>query len=104
DIKSLKQPFIFQIMDLNGFDRGLEAEKVITVVDHAGKTLICVKFKGQPRPELIPSDVANLKISRMIIEFYEANLRYDLPDQEEEVELKGNKRGISVKGKAESNS
>ncbi|KAH8252261.1 hypothetical protein KR038_000531, partial [Drosophila bunnanda] len=74
-------------MELNGFNRGLEAEKVITIVDQDEKTLVCIQFKGQPRPELIPIEVANLKVSRMLIEFYEEHLKYDLSDPEEEVEL-----------------
>ncbi|KAH8386344.1 hypothetical protein KR200_001161, partial [Drosophila serrata] len=99
-----QNPSPFQIiMDLNGFDRGLEAEKVITVVDQDGKTLICIQFKGQPNPELIPVDVANLKVSKMLIDFYEAHVRYDLSDLEDEAEFKKSDENEKSKNKAKSN-
>ncbi|KAH8308950.1 hypothetical protein KR059_004146, partial [Drosophila kikkawai] len=92
--------FPFQIMDLNGFDRGLEVEKVLTISKEPGKTLYWIKFKGQALPELIPNYVANLKIPGMLIEFYENHLKYDSPDEEKKVELQGKKKEKSVKRKA----
>lgn len=79
-------------MTLNGFDRGLEAERIVTMVEQEGETLISVKFKGQTRHELIPADVVNREIPQMVIEFYVKHLSYELPDQEKEEEPKGGKK------------
>ncbi|XP_017132205.1 heterochromatin protein 1-like [Drosophila elegans] len=58
-----------------GFDRGLEAEKILGASDNGCLTFL-IQFKGEDQAEMVPSSVANLKIPQMVIHFYEEHLTF----------------------------
>nr|ARB18147.1 Dam-Myc-HP1 fusion protein [Cloning vector Hsp70_LexA-HP1] len=59
-----------------GFDRGLEAEKILGASDNNGRLTFLIQFKGVDQAEMVPSSVANEKIPRMVIHFYEERLSW----------------------------
>ncbi|XP_017029525.1 heterochromatin protein 1 [Drosophila kikkawai] len=59
-----------------GFDRGLEAEKILGASDNNGRLTFLIQFKGVDQAEMVPSTVANLKIPQMVIHFYEERLSW----------------------------
>ncbi|KAH8353007.1 hypothetical protein KR084_008229 [Drosophila pseudotakahashii] len=59
-----------------GFDRGLEAEKILGASDNNGRLTFLIQFKGVDQAEMVPSSVANLKIPQMVIHFYEERLSW----------------------------
>ncbi|XP_032591811.1 heterochromatin protein 1 isoform X2 [Drosophila grimshawi] len=59
-----------------GFDRGLEAEKILGASDNNGRLTFLIQFKGVDQAEMVPSTVANLAIPQMVIRFYEERLSW----------------------------
>ncbi|KAH8237973.1 hypothetical protein KR032_009369 [Drosophila birchii] len=59
-----------------GFDRGLEAEKILGASDNNGRLTFLIQFKGVDQAEMVPSNVANVKIPQMVIHFYEERLSW----------------------------
>ncbi|KAH8289916.1 hypothetical protein KR018_003215 [Drosophila ironensis] len=59
-----------------GFDRGLEAEKILGASDNNGRLTFLIQFKGVDQAEMVPSSVANVKIPQMVINFYEERLSW----------------------------
>ncbi|XP_043065348.1 heterochromatin protein 1 [Drosophila ficusphila] len=59
-----------------GFDRGLEAEKILGASDNNGRLTFLIQFKGVDQAEMVPSSVANQKIPQMVIHFYEERLSW----------------------------
>ncbi|KAM8716984.1 hypothetical protein ACLKA7_003797 [Drosophila subpalustris] len=59
-----------------GFDRGLEAEKILGASDNNGRLTFLIQFKGVDQAEMVPSTVANIKIPQMVIRFYEERLSW----------------------------
>ncbi|KAH8412651.1 hypothetical protein KR009_004002 [Drosophila setifemur] len=59
-----------------GFDRGLEAEKILGASDNNGRLTFLIQFKGVDQAEMVPSTVANVKIPQMVIHFYEERLSW----------------------------
>lgn len=59
-----------------GFDRGLEAEKILGASDNNGRLTFLIQFKGVDQAEMVPSTVANVKIPQMVIRFYEERLSW----------------------------
>ncbi|KAH8258543.1 hypothetical protein KR038_005514 [Drosophila bunnanda] len=57
-----------------GFDRGLEAEKILGASDNNGRLTFLIQFKGVDQAEMVPSTVANVKIPQMVIHFYEERM------------------------------
>ncbi|XP_023035273.2 heterochromatin protein 1 isoform X1 [Drosophila willistoni] len=55
----------------NGFDRGLEVEKIMSVHDGIdGKRIYVTKFRGAEELQHIPSAVASAKMPQIVINFY----------------------------------
>jgi len=65
----------------NGFDRGLEAEKILGASDSNGLTFL-IQFKGVDQAEMVPANVANVKIPQMVIKFYEERLSWYSDNEE----------------------
>ncbi|XP_030380555.1 heterochromatin protein 1 isoform X2 [Scaptodrosophila lebanonensis] len=59
-----------------GFDRGLEAEKILGASDNNGRLTFLIQFKGVDQAEMVPSTIANVKIPQMVIRFYEERLSW----------------------------
>ncbi|KAL5279961.1 HP1A.2 family protein [Megaselia abdita] len=66
----------FQVPDKNGFDRGLEAEKILGASENKGQLAFLVQFKGQDSAELVYSKTANVKCPQLVIKFYEDRLSW----------------------------
>ncbi|ALC38207.1 Su-var-205 [Drosophila busckii] len=62
--------------DGTGFDRGLEAEKILGASDNNGRLTFLIQFKGVDQAEMVPSVIANVKIPQMVIRFYEERLSW----------------------------
>jgi len=61
---------------VNGFDQGLEAEKILGASDSTGTLTFLIQFKGVDQAEMVPASIANVKIPQMVIKFYEDRLSW----------------------------
>lgn len=59
-----------------GFDRGLQAEKILGATDTSGSLMFLVSWKNSKRTELVPAKVANVKCPQLVIKFYEERLTW----------------------------
>jgi len=71
DVSSIRQP-----SGPNGFEQGLEAEKILGASDTSGTLTFLIQFKGVDQAEMVPAAVANVKIPQMVIKFYEERLSW----------------------------
>ncbi|XP_011191481.1 heterochromatin protein 1 isoform X1 [Zeugodacus cucurbitae] len=65
-----------------GFDRGLEAEKILGASDSSGGLTFLIQFKGVDQAEMVPAAIANVKIPQMVIKFYEERLSWYSDNEE----------------------
>uniref|UniRef100_A0A0N5AY00 Chromo domain-containing protein n=1 Tax=Syphacia muris TaxID=451379 RepID=A0A0N5AY00_9BILA len=62
----------------NGFDQGLEPEKIIGGTIFQGQIMLLVKWKGKETASLVPSKIANERCPQLVIKFYEERIHWNV--------------------------
>jgi hypothetical protein len=74
--ESTKLPVCFKVPEVNGFQRGLVAEKIVGATNNGG-LIFLFKWVGEEELELVPASIARYKCPQMVIQFFEKHISWN---------------------------
>ncbi|KYN05190.1 Chromobox protein like protein 1 [Cyphomyrmex costatus] len=61
---------------VQGFQRNLEADKILGTADDNGKLMYLMQWKGTDVIDIVPASEANVKCPQIVIRFYEERITW----------------------------
>ncbi|XP_011874432.1 PREDICTED: chromobox protein homolog 5 isoform X1 [Vollenhovia emeryi] len=62
---------------VQGFKRGLEADKILGSADDNGDLMYLIQWKGTDAVDMVSAEEANIKCPQIVIRFYEDRITWN---------------------------